>query len=424
MTLLERSLTGSVLILLVTAVRALGLNRLPKGAFPALWAVALLRLLLPVRLASPASAYNLIPGAAGASGMAGAHQEAAQAAVSAAAGSGTPAASGWMPLWAVYFAVLAALALYFLVGHLRCRRRYAQALPVNSRAVMDILARRPLRRRVWVGVSDRIDAPLTFGLLRPVILLPRGLEGMEERALSCILEHELTHVRRLDALYKYLMAAALCAHWFNPLVWLLFALAGRDLELACDAAVIRRSGPGMKRTYALLLIELEAGRSAAAALGNSFSMNAIEERIGAIMKLKRVSALAVLLAVALVLGTAVAFATSPVGVERSHSGAAGQELAGALDGQAAPEGVEEAGGARDPEAQRALFAAYQPYGLTVDGQGALWYQGERVRGFDDTYWDLFGLRTVSLSNWDEAGSVDVEAVREGGALTGLRRQQP
>lgn len=107
-------------------------------------------------------------------------------------------------------------------------------------------------------MSEGLASPLTYGLLWPVILLPADLEAGPQEALEYALLHEYVHVRRLDALAKPLFSLCLCLYWFDPLVWLMYELAGRDMELACDEAVLRRSG-WRASDYALSLIAL-AGR--------------------------------------------------------------------------------------------------------------------------------------------------------------------
>jgi YD repeat-containing protein len=102
----------------------------------------------------------------------------------------------------------------------------------------------------------------------------------------------------------------LCVHWFNPLVWVMYVLANRDLELSCDESVIRLFGENTKSAYARTLISMEETRSGLRPLCNSFSKNAIEERIVAIMKTKKTSLAAMLTAAIVIVGVGTVFATS------------------------------------------------------------------------------------------------------------------
>lgn len=122
------------------------------------------------------------------------------------------------------------------------------------------LRQHPLRRKIAIRQSDRISSPLSFGVLRPVILLPKKTDWTDEEALRYVLEHEFVHIRRFDSVGKLLLIAAACVHWFNPLVWAMYVLANRDLELSCDETVLRRFGGDVRGAYARVLIRMEERR--------------------------------------------------------------------------------------------------------------------------------------------------------------------
>lgn len=322
MTLTQMSLQGGAMIAAVMVLRALTLHRLPKGTFLALWAVAAARLLVPFSVPSPWSVYTLAGELAPAPEGGAVVTEAALPAVTALPGiSGLPAvpaptaapvdAGGGVPLWTlVWLAGVLVCGLYFLLSYLRCLREFGTALPVDGAPLRERLAESGLRRPVALRQSDRIAAPLTYGVLRPVILLPKTTDWADRARLTWILEHELTHIRHLDALCKLVLTAAACVHWFNPLVWCMYLLANRDMELRCDEAVVRRLGVERRGDYARTLISMEARKSGLGPLASAFSKNAVEERIIAIMRLKKRSLAAVLTAAVLICAVSVAFATS------------------------------------------------------------------------------------------------------------------
>lgn len=95
----------------------------------------------------------------------------------------------------------------------------------------------PLRDNIFL--ADDIRSPFVIGLFRPRIYLPCGLGDKEQ---EYIVLHERHHIRRCDHIAKALAFIALCIHWFNPLVWLAFGLFGKDMEMSCDEAVIRKLG--------------------------------------------------------------------------------------------------------------------------------------------------------------------------------------
>ena len=85
-----------------------------------------------------------------------------------------------------------------------------------------------------IRLADGINSPFVLGIFRPKIYLPSDIcEGEREY----IVLHERQHIRRGDHVFKALAFIALGLHWFNPLVWLSFVLAGRDMEMSCDEAV-------------------------------------------------------------------------------------------------------------------------------------------------------------------------------------------
>lgn len=184
------------------------------------------------------------------------------------------------------------------------------SFPVENEFVRQWLAEHPLRRKITIRQSGAVRSPLTFGILHPVILMPKKTNWEDGDALRYVLAHEFVHIRRFDAVTKLLLTVAVCLHWFNPLVWTMYTLANRDIELSCDEAVIRQFGRDTRAAYAMTLIRMEEVNSGFAPLGSYFSKNPMEERITAIMKMKKTTLTTLALAAVLVSGTATAFAAS------------------------------------------------------------------------------------------------------------------
>lgn len=147
-------------------------------------------------------------------------------------------------------------------------------------------------------------------MIHPVILLPKTTDWNNEDTLHYVLAHELVHIKRFDIIAKVVLVVALCIHWFNPLVWVMYVLANRDIELSCDETVIRQFGEHTRAAYAKVLISMEETRSGFTPLCNNFSRNAIEERITAIMKTRKTTVVSLALAALIVAGTTSVFATS------------------------------------------------------------------------------------------------------------------
>lgn len=115
-----------------------------------------------------------------------------------------------------------------------------------------------------VRMSD-VTTPLTCGVLRPLILLPRTAGAWDEARLHAVLLHESAHVRRRDCLAKYLAQAARALFWWNPLAWIMAARLGREQELACDDAVLSAGVPA--DAYANVLMEVAREGSSTLLLG-------------------------------------------------------------------------------------------------------------------------------------------------------------
>ena len=92
------------------------------------------------------------------------------------------------------------------------------SLPVENEFVNEWLSSHQLRRNITIRQYDCIHTPLTYGIFRPVILLPKESLKQPPSTLNFILTHEWVHIRRFDCVTKILLTAALCIHWMNPLV--------------------------------------------------------------------------------------------------------------------------------------------------------------------------------------------------------------
>lgn len=316
MSLFQMSVAGGVLILLIVVIRALAIHRLPKTTFLALWMIAALRLLLPFSIPLPFNIHigldifsNVVqesPSGNIASTLPGDSPPSYDIGT-AVPSPATEHISTFEILWLVGVLLL---ALYFFISYFRSMRKFRMSIPDNTPYIQNWLAAHQISRPLAVRSSDLISSPLTYGILRPVILLPKKLDRNDPVALKYVLTHEYVHIRRFDAITKILFAAVLCIHWFNPFVWVMYVLANRDIELSCDAWVIRMMGEKKRSSYALMLIKMEERRNGMSALCSHFGKNAISERIEAIMKFKKTSILACAFALVLVVGATTAFATS------------------------------------------------------------------------------------------------------------------
>ena len=324
MSLLQMSFLGTVIILLIVVLRAVLINRLPKKTFLILWWIALIRLLVPFSIKSVTSIYSLLQSiysdinpvrTAQTTTFLPIHGNMPEIAngLSEAIVQRTESISILSVIW------LAGLLLcfgFFAVSYIKCYREFRFSLPVENDILEAWKEKHPLKRSLSIRQTETIAAPLSYGVIRPVILMPKNTEWKNIYQLRYVLEHEYVHIRRLDMLTKLIMIAAVCIHWFNPLVWVMYILFNRDLELSCDETVVRRFGMDIKSVYATALISMEEKKSGLTPLCNSFSKNAIEERIRAIMKIKKTSKFAVIISAVLVICVTGGFATSASSLEK------------------------------------------------------------------------------------------------------------
>lgn len=114
---------------------------------------------------------------------------------------------------------------------------------------------RSVRQAEYIGEniykSETVGTAFVLGIIRPRIYLPTVIEESE---ISYILCHEQMHIHRRDHITRCISYLVLAFHWFNPLVWIAFYLSGKDMEMACDEAVIDKLGKTVKKEYSRSLL--------------------------------------------------------------------------------------------------------------------------------------------------------------------------
>lgn len=194
--------------------------------------------------------------------------------------------------------------------------RYLKAglIPVSDVELLDRLSaaaeRLGVRRPVELCVNPLVSSPLLVGFFHPCIVLP-GTDISEKNFQYTIL-HELTHCKRRDLVYKWLVQVTVCLHWFNPLVHLMGREIARACEFSCDEAVLAGIGEGGAQEYGKTLLDAMAAvgkyRENFGAVTLSENKRLLKERLKAIMNFRRRSTAIRLLTGALtlcvVLGTA------------------------------------------------------------------------------------------------------------------------
>lgn len=188
--------------------------------------------------------------------------------------------SPWHALAAVWLAGMLVLALRGIAGYWRLRRSVALACKAPDGC--------------YGGAC--VAAPFTLGILRPRIYLPDSLRGAARQA---VLLHEQTHIRRGDPLTKPLFYAAVCLHWFNPLVWLAFRGFERDMEAACDEAAVQGRPLPERSAYCETLLQFAVqGQRVPGSL--TFGQGSVKSRIVHLLHYRRLGAGALAVCIAVV----------------------------------------------------------------------------------------------------------------------------
>ena len=303
--LLNMSIAAGWLILAVVVLRFV-LKKAPKRFVLLLWAVVGLRLALPWSIES---ALSLIPSAATLpEGIMMERTPSLDTGIPAlnnainpgfaAAFAPEPAASAnplqvLLPIASlIWLAGAAAMLIWALASWLRLRSRMRTAVRLEGN----------------VYESEMAGGPFVLGLFRPRIYLPFGL-GEAER--GHVLAHEREHIRRGDQVVKLLGFLLLCLHWFNPLVWLAYALLCRDIELACDERVVRGLSLSDRSDYSQALLDLSRPRGGVRACPLAFGESSVKGRVKSVLSYKKPAFWLVLLAVVVCVGAAVCFLTDP-----------------------------------------------------------------------------------------------------------------
>lgn len=261
-TVLSMSFAGSWAIAAVLAARLL-LKKAPKILSYALWAVVLVRLLMPVSFSSP---YFGVPQLQDAPTMDFVQQETAVHAVPPTnfpMQQNQPASSSvslLLVLSLVWAAGICIMLLYGVISYIKLRKKLVGAIHLRDNIYM----------------ADYLATPFVIGFIRPKIFLPSTLEKWE---IPYILAHEQHHIWRLDYLAKPFGFLALSVHWFNPLVWLAFLLFCKDMEMSCDEAVIGKLGENVRAEYSAALLSLATGHKTIAGMPLAFGEGDTKGRI-------------------------------------------------------------------------------------------------------------------------------------------------
>lgn len=314
---LSLSFSGSLLILILCLIRSLFKERLSKNWRYYIWFVVVARLLLPVApetnlmkalfpeieksfekteaiLSSDQVAVSIPEFTIYQSREAGHKQSGAMTF------SANPMLSIFTVLLENLLIVWLTVALILFVRKITIYQSFLKYIRAGCIEVTDIdllerfgnlVEQYNIKSMVELYTNNLISSPLLIGFFRPCIVLPSSNLPPDDFVYT--IRHELTHYKRRDMFYKWLVQFAVCVHWFNPLVSLMSREINRDCELSCDEAIIRRLDPYGRKAYGDTLLNAMATRgdykNSLASVTLNESKELLKERLDAIMNFKRQS---------------------------------------------------------------------------------------------------------------------------------------
>lgn len=474
--LFKASWQAAVLVLMVLAVRAVLRRRLAPSWRCYLWLLVGLRLVLPVLPASPWSIFNypglnyevvamtheLLRPASDGGISAGAEVNSTREGLAEVllipfnpmicfayprwevAGMGGIARSGHMLSLGYYqlgklqlFGVIWFLGVMVLGGRLWWNFRWMEEwIRREPRVAEGRVMRIWESARLSMGVAheiplvetDLVHSPALSGVLRPRLLLPRGMTAeFSDHELRLVFLHELAHYRRGDLAMNWLMTGLQVVHWFNPVLWWGFKCMRTDREVATDAMVLAHTGGHDRKTYGRTIIRLLEDFSpvpvAAGAVGLLEDDEQFKERIGMLAGYRAPTTAALIPGWCAIAGLALVGLT-----DRPPAGA------GSMDRSAQPvmderarQSVEETG---DPGEEKTDFLArllldkisvdggsLEPAGVAVEGSTNLGSEEERMISDEAVEGALDTMNPDDLTKTEETEKAEAGFGASGASLT-------
>ena len=320
------------------------------------------------------------------------------------------------------FFIWSALALVLFVRKITVYQGFIQYIKAGNKEVSDIKIlnllsdceeKLNIKTRVELSCNPLIASPMLIGFFRPRIILPA--HELEDKELSYIFVHELTHYKQRDMFYKWLIQIVVCVHWFNPFVYLLEKEVNKSCELSCDEKVISVLDDTARREYGDILISFLKSnnlyKSSLASVTLTEGAEQLKERLGAIMKFKKKSkGIIAITAIFSVLVCVCFFVTGAY----AASPATNNNLVLKDNGKPNEVSIKTESDRNIKETENKTektenqySTEYAQHGITVT-DGIYYYHGERVRIFMD-------LRmNGSFENFifDNEGSIDLRVLRD------------
>ncbi len=303
--LLNMSITAGYVVVAVIILRLL-FRKAPRWISCALWSMVGLRLVLPFSFESiislipssgtvtPDILYSAEPAIS--SGVPAVNSVInpviAESLTPAVADSANPMQIVILIAGIVWLVGMLAMVLYSIVTYGKLRRKVDSAVHFKAN----------------IYESDAISSPFVLGIVKPRIYLPFAISEADR---NYVISHELAHVRRKDHWIKPFGFLLLTVYWFNPLMWAAYVLLCRDIEVACDEAVIKDIGGNEKKAYSLALLNCAVNRRNIAMCPLAFGEVGIKERVKNVLNYKKPAFWIIIVAVIICIVAGICLLSNP-----------------------------------------------------------------------------------------------------------------
>lgn len=211
----------------------------------------------------------------------------------------------------VWLIGIVAVLVYSIVGYIVLRIRLREAVPYKTDKRLG---------KVRIMESDRISSPFILGVINPVIYLPSSLivgdtangMGTNDSEMGYILDHEISHLKRGDNVWKVLGMIVLAIHWFNPLVWVSYVFLCKDIEFACDEKVVSTMDIKNRKKYADTLLRCGMRKQVVLSCPLAFGEVSVGSRIKSVLNYKKPALWIIIASVVVCAVLAVLFLTNPI----------------------------------------------------------------------------------------------------------------
>lgn len=346
MTIVNMSITATIAAFLILVFRSTIGRKLPKVLSYALWAIILLRLILPVSFTSTFSILDKVNPNIGQYGaslsqiyFAGDLEESIVTQqglqeVQTGGWNGN-AVGGWdhkesllqgnsfMTVCAIIWLIgVIVLLTYSIVFYLKITTKVSTAVLLKDEALINhCKANVKVRWPFEIYVSDQIEGPFVCGILKPKIILPSFLliKDNYDKEIQHILCHEMVHISRMDFMIKPLAFLTVIIHWFNPMMWICFHLANKDMEMSCDERVIRLSEADQRESYANTLLGISMKQNNIVTDGFlAFGESNIGERVKNIVKYKNPKMWVIVVSILIIIAGGVTLLSNPIDAKETE----------------------------------------------------------------------------------------------------------